>query len=192
MAFQHDDPVALRCQCVCGGSTGDAGSNHHNWLVRDGSGWALKPDRSVRRCGVKGGERHSTAEHFPLAAKARALDDFETDLLQATPNHSGCGEGRKGAARPAKACNFTEQLFIPELRVACRGETVQKPGIDSRIESGQRLQCISQQQRQQNAPGIKHEGIGSGDRLWVTFKKLLGPIAEFGKVRQSLPEIGSA
>jgi len=121
----------------------------------------------------------------------RALH-LETGRIDQAANPAGAGEGADGRAGGCQACQLGEQLGGPHLRVFCRGEAVEKPCIDLRVQLRQLLQHVADQQGQRYAAVVQHqalEALVDGD---VLRQQLLGKGLQLGPEGEGPLQVGVA
>ncbi|MCY1210601.1 hypothetical protein D9M72_222940 [compost metagenome] len=112
--------------------------------------------------------------HFPFLAEAAHALDGETGLRQPAAHEAGGGEGREAGSRTGQARQLGEQGGAPHLGVLRRGEAVEKPGVDLRVQLGQAVQGIAHQQGEHHAARGQVETLETGVDRHVLVQQLGG------------------
>ncbi len=115
------------------------------------------------------------AEDFPLLAVAGRAAHGEAGLDQVAAYRALAGEGGQAGARGGQPRQLLEQRRGPHLRILVRGETVEEPDVDARIQLRQHLQRIADQQGEDDPTAIQHQALEAGMDGPVLLQQLPGP-----------------
>ncbi|MCY1534596.1 hypothetical protein D9M68_699740 [compost metagenome] len=110
-------------------------------------------------CAVAGLALEAALAHLPLLAEAGGAPDGETGLLQRPAHEAGGGEGGKGGAGAGEPRQLGEEGGAPHVRVLRRGEAVEEPGVDARVQLGQAVQGIAHLQGEHHAATRQVEAL---------------------------------
>ncbi len=92
-------------------------------------------------------------------ADTRCPFHLEAGGVQRPPHPAGAGKGAESRTGGRQSCQFGEQFGSPHLGILRRGETVEKPGIDPRVQQGQLFQGIADQQGQADPSVIQQQAL---------------------------------
>ncbi|EXF44465.1 hypothetical protein BAY1663_03148 [Pseudomonas sp. BAY1663] len=185
LAFEQGDLPAPCGQGGRRGTAGEAGTDHQRAACRGHEGRAGVPGLDL----VAGLANEAAAEDFPLVAEARYPLHVEAGLGQPAAHEAGAGEGAQGCARRREPRQFGEQRRLPHVRVLRRGEAVEEPGIDGRIEARQGVQHVADQQRQHHPAVGEKQALKARVQRDVLLQQLFGQGLQFRPERQCPREI---
>ncbi|MCY1425323.1 hypothetical protein D9M71_411080 [compost metagenome] len=186
VAFDQRHLPAARGQAGGAGATGHAAADHQR----------LARAAVARRAGVPGlgGVVRRAAEfadqHLALLPVAFHPFHAEAGGDQPAADESGAGEGRQVGAGSGEPGHLLEQRVGPHLRVLRRGETVEEPGVDARIQLRQHVQHVVQQQGENHPPAGEHQALEAGMDADVLLQQRVGPGLQLRPEGQGALQVG--
>ncbi len=175
MAFDQGHLPAARGEAGGAGAAGQAAADHQCRAAPGvGRGACVPGLAGVRRRPLVG-----AAEHLALLSVARYPLHGETGLDQPAANETGAGESAQGRLRRRQSRQFGEQYGRPHVRVLRRGEAIEEPGVDPRVELRQALQGIAQQQGQADPSARERQALEARVHGKVLAQQGLAPGRQF-------------
>ncbi|MCY1438623.1 hypothetical protein D9M71_548310 [compost metagenome] len=116
-------------------TTGQPGADHQRATFAGGRCRARKPGFRHRGCRAfcRPAEKRA-AQDFPFVADAWRTFHLEARGIEQPAHPTGTGEGADGRTGCRQAGEFGKQLGGPHVGVFRRGEAVEKPGVDLRVQ----------------------------------------------------------